>query len=499
VSRPALAVWAAIAGCVGARPPADGAVRVGSKSFTESVVLGEVVTQALEHAGVHAQHRRELGGTRVLWEALRRGEIDLYPEYTGTLRQEILAGQTIGPADEDLARTLAGKGVVVAAALGFSDGYAIGISARQADRLGIRTISDLRRHPDLAFGFSNEFMARKDGWPGLRDRYGLPQQRVSGLDHDLAYRGIAQGGLAATDVYSTDAEIAYYELRVLEDDLAYFPRYDAILLARSMLSGRAPAAASALGRLAGRIDAGTMIALNVRAKLDRVPESQVAAEFLRGGRGPAVDAPSIVASLLARTREHLVLVAVSLLAAIAVALPLGILAARLPRLGQLVLAVVGVVQTIPSLALLVFMIPLCGIGTAPALLALFLYGLLPIVRATHAGLTQIPPQLTESALALGLRPWARLYLVELPLASRSILSGVKTSAVISVGTATLGAIIGAGGYGQPILTGIRLDNVGLILQGAVPAAVLALLVQGAFELAERVVVPRGLRLGPARS
>ena len=142
-------------------------------------------------------------------------------------------------------------------------------------------------------------------------------------------------------------------------------------------------------------------------------------------------------------------------------------------------------------------IPLLGIGGPPAIVALFLYSLLPIVRNTHAGLRGIDPGILESAAAIGLEPRASLRIVELPLAMRSIMAGIKTSAVINVGTATLGALIGAGGYGQPILTGIRLDNTALILEGAVPAAILALTVQGMFELAERAVVPRGLRLKSA--
>jgi osmoprotectant transport system permease protein len=194
-----------------------------------------------------------------------------------------------------------------------------------------------------------------------------------------------------------------------------------------------------------------------------------------------------------RTREHLALVAVSLLAAIAIALPLGILAARRPRLGQVVLAAVGVVQTIPSLALLVFMIPLLGIGALPATAALFLYSLLPIVRNTHAGLRGVSPSLRDSAQALGLPPLAILWQIELPLALGTILAGIKSAAVINVGTATLGALIGAGGLGQPIFTGIRLDDIPLILEGALPASLLALAVQGVFDLLERVLVPKGLR------
>jgi osmoprotectant transport system permease protein len=365
-----------------------------------------------------------------------------------------------------------------------------------ARHLGIRTISDLRDHPDLVFGFSDEFMKRPDGWPGLRERYRLPQKNVRGLDHDLAYRGLQNGNIQATDLYTTDAEIRYYKLRVLEDDLHHFPPYQAVLLYRDDLAKRAPAAVQSMLRLEGRISEAAMMEMNERAKLKRVPESHVAASYLSENLGLQIEVydESVFQSLLRHTKEHLTLVAFSLLAAIVLAVPMGIVAARFPKVGQAILAVTGIIQTIPSLALLVILIPLLGIGAVPALVALFLYSLLPIVRNTYAGLHDIPGPILESAAALGLPPRARLRLVELPLAARSILAGIKTSAVINVGTATLGAVIGAGGYGQPILSGIRLDDVSLILQGAVPAAVLALVVQGLFELAERAIVPKGLRL-----
>jgi osmoprotectant transport system permease protein len=340
-------------------------------------------------------------------------------------------------------------------------------------------------------------MDRADGWPGLRRRYGLPHQRVNGLDHDLAYRALASGAIDATDLYSTDAEIAYHDLVTLEDDLAYFPEYHAVVLHRADLARRAPEVVSALGRLAGRIDEAAMIAMNAAVKLEGREEQDVAAAFLRrvlaisAAAGPP---PSVGAEITRRTGEHLALVGISLSAAILAGLPLGIAAAYRPRLGHGIIATVGIIQTIPSLALFVFMIPLLGIGAAPAVVALFLYSLLPIVRNTHAGLTDIPRAVRESAHALGLSAWVRLTRIELPLSTRGILAGIKTAAVINVGTATLAALIGAGGYGQPILTGIRLDNTGIILQGAVPAALLALVVQGLFALLERRLVPRGLRL-----
>jgi len=474
-------------------------VVVGSKAFTESVILAEIATQALRGNGVNARHRAQLGGTRVLWNALLSGEIDAYPEYTGTLRHELLAGSDVNTLSS-LRATLAAHGLRMSAPLGFNNTYALGMRRELAQQLEIRSISDLVAHPTLRLGFSNEFMDRADGWPGLKARYALPQRNVRGLDHDLAYRGIESGALQVIDLYSTDAEIEYYDLYVLKDDRSYFPDYRAVVLYRADLKQRAPQAVAALDRLEGAIDDGAMRAMNARVKIGGESESQVAAEFVV--KHFAVDASATDTGVLRRlwrnTLDHLALVAISLFAAVACAVPLGVVAARSPRLGQVVLALTGVIQTIPSLALLVFMIPVFGIGGPPAVMALFLYSLLPVVRNTVAGLQDIPPALHDSAEALGLPGSARLRLVELPMASRAILAGIKTSAVINVGTATLGALIGAGGYGQPILTGIRLDDMGLILQGAVPAAVLALLVQGLFELAERALVPRGLRLASAR-
>jgi osmoprotectant transport system permease protein len=474
-------------------------VRVGSKAFTEGVILGEIATQALRAAGIPAEHRRELGGTRFLWEALRAGEIDVYAEYTGTLREEILGGGA-GPGAEGLQSAVAALGAGTSASLGFDDTYAIGMLESTAERLGLRTISDLRRHRELRLGLSHEFLDRPDGWPGLAAHYGLPHREVSGLVHDLAYRALASGEIDVTDLYSTDAEIRQHGLRVLVDDRRFFPEYQALWLYRAELASR-QGALLALRRVEGRIDATAMIAMNHRAKVERVPEAQVAADFLAAAglvSGEVeVAAESRGERLLRTTGEHLALVAVALLAAIGLAVPLGVFAARRPALGQLVLAVTGVLQTVPSMAMLVFMIPLLGIGARPAIAALFLYSLLPIVRNTTTGLADLPQPLRESALALGLPAGARLRRIELPLASRSILAGIKTAAVIAVGTATLGALVGAGGYGQPILTGIRLDDLGLILEGAVPAAVLALLVQWLFDLAELWLVPRGLRLKPS--
>jgi len=456
---------------------------LGSKVFTESVVLGEVAGQLLREAGYSVRHERELGGTRVLWSALQRGDVDCYPEYSGTLRAEIFAGRRIDD-EAGLRAALSEAGMWVSQPLGFDNTYVLGMRRARARQLGIERISQLAGHPDLHLAFSNEFLARADGWPGLRARYALPQADVRGLTHDLAYRGLAAGSIDVTDLYSTDAEIVQYDLVTLEDDARYFPAYEALIVCRAEV---AQAARSTLNRLGGTIDAATMARMNARAKLEHEPEALIAASFLRERFAieGTVDEQGRAARVWRRTREHLAMVASSLGAAVLIAIPLAILAFRRPRTGRVVFAVADVLQTLPALALLVFLIPWLGIGYAPAIVALFLYSLLPILRNTHAGLADIPGELRESAEALGLPALARLRYVELPLAARSILAGIKTAAVINVGTATLGALIGAGGYGQPILTGIRLDDLGLILEGAVPAALMALLAQVGFGALER--------------
>jgi len=458
--------------------PTSGEVVVGSKVFTESVILGELATQLLVGDRIEARHQRELGGTTVLWSGLLRGDVDCYPEYTGTLRGEIFAQSSLR-SDDELRRALAQQHVWASQPLGFNNTYVLGMRRDVAAQRSIAKLSDLGKHPDLRLGFSNEFIDRGDGWPGVKRAYQLTHTDVRGMAHDLAYRAIAAQSIDVTDLYSTDAEIAYYDLVALEDDRAFFPAYDALFICRDDVSD---ATKHALNRLAHTIDASAMARMNARAKLDHVSEAQVAADFASQTlqASTLVQVDSRASRIAKRTLEHLGMVGLSLLIAVLVAVPLGVLAYRAPRFGRVALAVADVLQTIPALALLVFLIPWLGIGYAPAIVALFLYSLLPILRNTHAGLADLPRDLRESATALGLSRSAQLRFVELPLAARSILAGIKTAAVINVGTATLGALIGAGGYGQPILTGIRLDDIGLILEGAVPAALLALLAQGAF-------------------
>ncbi len=500
VSQRTLLSFALVAAMSYPVPAKTGPMRVGSKSFTESVILGEIAAHLARHAGLRVEYVKGLGGTRLLWEALLAGQIDVYAEYTGTLTEEIFAGRNIH-GEAAIRGALESAGLAMTRPLGFNNTYAIGMKETLAAQLGIHTISDLRDHPELVIRYSNEFMQRGDGWPSLARRYRLPQQDVRGLEHALAYEAIGKGVIDVTDLYATDAKIRVLDLRVLEDDLAHFPRYEAVFVYRADLAERAPDFVAALRALEGRIDDRTMIDMNARVEIEGVGESRVAAGFLADALSMNVSVrdESVAQALIQHTREHLWMVFVSLGAAILVAIPLGVFAANSARFAQPVLAAVGIIQTIPAIALLVMLIrPVSyfsdAIGFPQAVVALFLYSLLPIVRNTCVGLHSIPAALKESAIALGLPRAVRLWRVEMPLASRTILAGVKTAAVFNVGFATLGGFIGAGGYGEPIFTGIRLNDYATILQGALPAAGLALLAQGMFELAERYLVPRGLRL-----
>lgn len=487
-------------------PAGSETLSIGSKRFTEAYILAEIVSQtAMQAAEAEVSHRQGLGNTAILLGALQAGRIDAYPEYTGTIAREILRLDHVPPLPELNAR-LAALGLRASLPLGFNNSYALAMREPQAAALGITRLSDLKRHAGLRFGLSQEFIGRADGWPGLKSVYALPQAALRGLDHGLAYEALAREQVDVIDIYATDAKIGKYRLRVLSDDAHHFPRYDAVLLHKADLPARLPRTWAALGRLEGRIDDETMRRLNAAAELEGQTFQRVAqsflAEELASPAGKAVErdtAPGWLAKLFGPdlwrlTVEHLALVFLSLIASTLVGIPLGILAARLAPARAVILGATGVLQTIPSLALLAILIPITGsIGLLPAFIALAVYALLPIVRNTHAGLSQIPAGTKQAALALGLGPWQTLRLIELPLARTTILAGIKTSAIINVGTATIAAFIGAGGFGERIVTGLALNDNATLLAGAIPVALLALLIEAAFTLAERGFFPETWR------
>ena len=462
-------------------------VHVGSKKFTESYILGEIITQKLRSSGVNAVHHPGMGGTIVLWQALRSGAIDIYPEYTGTLREQILKIPPTASFDE-IRKELEHDGITMSEPLGFNNTYALVMRRDVARRLGIRTISDLRRFPDLRAGLTHEFLRRHDGWEPLKRTYQLPIHNVRGIEHALGYQALMAGQIDLKDAYSTDAKLRLFPLRVLEDDHHFFPEYRAVILYRNDLD---PKIVAIVRSLEGQIHETTMITLNALAEKKR-DYAYAAARFLNR----AYHTPSTMRNILHWTLRHLYLVSISMILAIFIGIPLGIRAARGDIPARVILGTTGMIYTIPSLALLALLVPLpfFGIRVTTAIAALFLYSLLPIVRNTATGLQSIPPDIRESAEALGLDPWTRRFKIELPIASRSILAGIKTSTIINIGTATLAALIGAGGLGEPIISGLNLNDHRTILEGAIPTALLALAAEWIFTLIDRLVIPRGLRI-----
>lgn len=497
-------------------------VVVASKPFGESYVLAEMFAQLLESAGIAVERRPGLGATEIAFSALRTNAIDVYPEYTGTglvavLRDTVSAAMRRDPrlAFDRVAREFPPRfGVHWLPPLGFQNGYAIAVRRETAERLQLRTLSDVAaRGRSLTAGFTSDFIGRPDGLRGLSDAYGLAFRAVRPLAPAVKYEALASSGVDIIDGYSTDGLLAKYDLVTLEDDRRFFPPYEAAALVSPRLVSERPDAIAALTRLSGRLTEAMVREWNRRVEVAREPVASVARDALaslalgasgvagaadggtrgarraRAGEGFLSFFWARRAETLRLAGEHAALVLAALLAAIAIAVPLGVLLVRIPAIAESVMQVLGVLQTIPSIALLAFMIPLLGIGARPALVALWIYALLPIVRATYAGVSTADPDAVAAAEALGTTAWQRLWWVQLPLAAPVVLAGVRTAAVITVGAATLAAFIGAGGLGEPIVTGLGLADTRLVLAGAIPAALLAILVDLVLAGVERVVAP----------
>jgi osmoprotectant transport system permease protein len=494
----------------------DSPVVVASKPFGESFILAELFAQLLERRGFTVDRRPGLGATEVAFTALRSGAVDVYPEYTGTGLLAVLKE----PPQHDAAAVFARVaqefprryGVRWLPPLGFENTYAIAVRRQTAKEFSLETLSDLARAaPRLSAGLTADFIERKDGLPGLKSAYGMSFKSVRPLGQAVKYQALASGAVDVIDGYSTDGFIAKYDLVVLRDDRKFFPPYEAAALVSRRLYRDQPAAIAALIELSDRLDVQTMRRLNARLEVDREPVDVIARSALQAigliaGAAPVSSSTANTPSdsfasymwsqrqtLWAAIVRHLLLVTIALVAGILVAIPLGLWLDSAGRAAEPVIRAIGVLQTIPSIALLAFMIPLIGIGVVPALVALWLYSLYPIVRSTYSGVRDADPTAVYAARALGMTPSQILRQVRLPLAAPTVLAGIRTAAVIAVGTATLAAFIGAGGLGEPIATGLALADTRLILSGALPAAGLALIVDALLALVERATTPAPLR------
>jgi osmoprotectant transport system permease protein len=495
---------------------AENTITVGSKNFMESRLLAELFAQLIE-SRTHLTVTRRLGlaGTQVCFEALRTGGIDLYPEYTGTGLVTILGEAPMNEPSAVLnqvrAQFLKKWDLWWIAPLGFDNSYALALRRDRAETLGVRTISDLVRiAPTLKAGFGYEFIERQDGLLGLQRKYGLQFKEVVGMQETLKYQATANGDVDLLDVYTTDGRLFVHDFLVLEDDQHFFPPYDATALVRGETLKRYPELASVLSLLTNALTPERMRKWNIQVQEEGQPVTQVARKMLQDlhllmdvkpipTSSPQQNSQSLFAymwnirgTLAVRTGEHLGLAGLGLLLGIALAVPVGLLLERWRKGAETMIRIIGMSQTIPSIALLAFMIPLFGVGTFPAIMALWIYSLFPILRNTYSGLRDAAPNVVETGRALGMKEWQILRSVRLPLAAPTIMAGIRTSAIWTLGTATLAAFIGAGGLGVPIVAGLQLADVNLILSGALPATILALAVDALLGWIEHLVQPRGL-------
>ena len=488
---------------------------VASKPFGESYLLCEMFAQLLEANGFTVERRPGLGATQIAFGALRANAIDVYPEYTGTGLTAILHESVTDSLAADPRATFALVSRRFAELyhvrwlppLGFQNTYAIAVTRVTAARYHLSTLTDLARESqNLNAGFTADFIGRSDGLAGLARVYGIRPRTVRPLAPAVKYQALVAGDVDVIDGYSTDGLLSRYNLVTLVDDKHFFPPYEAAALTSADLSRSAPGAVAVLTLLSGRLDENTMRHLNREVEVDGEDVHRVAAEELVhlglvAGAAKALSAsrsgersfPGYIwdrrGQLLAMTGRHVLLVAIALLAAVVVALPLGLALERARRAAEPVIGGLGVLQTIPSIALLAFMIPLFGVGVLPALVALWLYALYPIARGTYTGVRDADSDAVSASEALGTTAMQRLVWVRLPLAAPVIMAGIRTAAVITVGAATLAAFIGAGGLGEPIVEGLALADTRMILSGALPAAILALAIDGFLGLVERLVAP----------
>lgn len=480
----------------GVATAADQPLRVGSKRFTESYILGEVITLVARRSGDTAvEHKPGMGNTAILYSALKSGAIDVYPDYTGTVALELLGLDHVPPPAE-LNRQLARHGLAAGVFPGFVNSYALAVRENLATERNLRRISDLAGMERARFGLSSEFISRRDGWPAMRNTYGFGAVQPRALEHGLAYDALARKHVDVIDVYATDARLSGDGVRILDDDRHFFPEYRAVLVYRADLPRRFPAAWAALTGLEGAISTTAMRQMNAAVELEGRAYAAVASDWIHGrsfdgGRiRPALMNVLFDADLPRLTLEHVLLVSVSLLLCVAAGIPLGVLAQRVPRAGHWILALTGLLQTVPSLALLAFLVAaLDRIGVVPAILALSMYALLPVVRGTQTALAGVGRGMRDAGRALGLDSRQCMMMVELPLAMPGILAGIKTAAVINVGTATVAAFIGAGGFGERIVAGLAVNDHNLLLAGAIPAAALAMAVEWGFRGLDRILLP----------
>ena len=487
---------------------------IGSKIFTENILLAEMLSLLLEeNYNFKVKRKFNLGGTKLVFDSLRNKEIDIYPEYTGTGYTMILkmSGETHPKKTYKVVKKefLNQFNLIWSLPLGFENTYALAVRNSDPRFKKIHSISQLEGKTNLfEIGMGHEFMERKDGFSNFVKKYELnfEKNKTWTMNQGLMYSALKNKKMDMIMAYSTDGRIKAFDLKTLEDDKRFFPAYEVAYLTRKDVLRQYPKIKKAFKELEGNITEKEMIFLNNQVDQLKYDSTQIVRNFL-------VKKNLLEDSIQNLTHqnwldyyiskkeyffkifyEHLLLIFVSLFFALLLAVPIGLWASYNVKVEKTVFLIVNTLQTVPSLALLAIFIPFLGIGFLPAVVTLFIYSLLPIIRNTFEGIKNIDRVFISAGAGIGLSSWQILRYIQVPLALPMILAGVRTSAVIVVGTATLAAFIGAGGLGDPIFRGIATLNSKLIFLGAVPACLLAIFIDRLLAFLETVIIPKGLKL-----
>lgn len=490
--------------------PQAESLTIAGKTFTEQEVLVDLLTWVLkeERPGLTVHKRKNLGGTSVTFEAVRSGDIDMYVEYSGTAyysifkQTEKLSKKQI---HEYLIERLDKENLHWSTPLGFNNTYAILVKDNDKNK-DIHKVSDLKElAPDLIIGTDPEATSRPDGYEAFTQTYQLDFKSQKMMNSGLLYKSTDNDKVDVIIGYSTDGRILVTGLKVLEDDLGFFADYSASVLINKDTLKKHPWIKRALAKLHHQIDDQTMQALNARVDFEKMDSVTVTKKFAADKGWITPKGPVIVKRqsfldfivskkdfLLVKLYEHLLLTFWAFLLVTVIGVSLGVLSYYKTRVQKVVFLAVNLCQTVPSLALFGMLIPLLGIGIKPSLVALVLYALLPIVRNTYTGLCEVEPSILETCEILGMNKRQILFKVLLPMSLVTISAGLRTSLVIIVGTATIASFIGAGGLGDPIFQGITSLNNRLILLGAIPAALLAILLDFLLHYSTRFLLSPGL-------
>jgi osmoprotectant transport system permease protein len=449
--------------------------RIGSKIFTEGYILSEILAVQLESHHFPVERMMGLGATGITEEAMKNKKIDLIVDYTGSITQAFFKSKE-KISTQEIRDRLKPLGFTISEPLGFNNTYALAVRAAWSEKNKIKTFSQLATLPVVRAAFTSEFTSRPENWPGLKAQYNFKNFDVHEMDHQLAYESVRSDKADVVEAYSTDAKLKEFGLISLEDDQHFFPNYDAVIMTHLDWVEANPEAWKTLQELVGKIPASTMIELNSQVDLEKKSFYDVASGFLGVTSTTSKNWPWL-RELKDSTLEHLTLVLVPVFFALLIGVPLSFFAYKFPRSHSAIGALASIFQTIPALAFLTLLVPLVGIGTVPALTVLFLYAILPIFLSGYQGFASIPEITHLSCQTLGLHGFFKLRKIEFPMAQPAIWAGLQTSLITTVASATLAALIGAGGYGKKIIAGLAVNDMRIVLMGAIPSAVMALIFQ----------------------